>query len=1052
MNSQNGYSLCSYRFYSFFNSIKRLPHPNASRNVISPQSSSAFARQKAENYSINREDALPSTSSLSLSRFNFPKPPDASSSRRVNENPYSIALPEIPQLFYEETPKVLRYSGASFDLVNPHDSLRLSDILPSAELESAMSDYVASAAQHEEPSAAPQPKRFANLQEAFAAVRNGKGLYRHITAICPALTFLVPTIQECSVTSAAVPTSQEDSSTVQDQVYDTRQEGGLDINESRYPSSYYPDTTSIVEQRLSQQPVGHDLRLRDYDDKLDDNSRSRISPHSIVLPHFLDDETGSTYSLAGFQGRSQQIEEQAARREQGTGTISGIIRNYQDPRVGVAATSGQASDYEWKDQPLLSRTDSQHREDYYRVHGCYPRKHFKSPTRSDTTIDEKQSTHSGEEFMRSSESNPNLSVNSEGRRLPPVDSLKSPVPRQSLPFMHPLTSIPNYPAGPPTWAPPHTPDIPRPLFFKDASSRTFSNVGKSYTSTGELLAMTSPLHRVQQPPPTDWPFRGLHPRPIMDQLNGLSSLHTGRQASYNREDISDLCTHQADSGLVAFQNASRSIPTMWTRQSSGPTYLRRDTQNDSEEESFADMSDDDPAQPRIPQVPSGVNTVRNSGTDWETIPNGTSVGGSQPELPTLRGITYKEKRHEELQRCEEQTDSYKSLLRNAVDAAPRVHGAAGNFPTPEQRGEYLSYSPYAMQENWERNGSLNNYGTNSYRPRALYPRRQQPVRMADEELSPEPNDGIEYDDDFRTHRGCDLPDAARPNLRDSQMSYYYPTAQTTGGYFPPRVSSMPQHRRADLLSRPVAQVITEPPEAYLGQRARAWTRSDAPTSSYAGSHRHASNTRSVDPLVSHNGSTTEVEMTPIGGSRRYSRLPMAKSLRNSVRRSVARQTDLQPLHLSPTNGRQSAVTDVTTWGGFLNHLKASGHGKTTPPLVQYAKNAPDVIAQQTALRRQESASYLLPYGTELEEQMSGKKHMHRHAYRFSVLILCVSALFIIFLPLYFWGVLDLLIQKYTNGVKQTYPKKLKTIAVAIFSVELSSIFVAALMAGLMGRN
>jgi hypothetical protein len=150
--------------------------------------SSASTRRSTNSHLITQKDLLPSTSSLSLSRFNFPKPPDQLSSPQVNNDQFSTPQPEPPQVSYEESTKVLRYSGAFFDIVNPHDSLRLSDILPSAELESAMSDYVAPMAQYEEISTAPQPKRFANLQEAFAAVRNGGGVHCHIITNCPALT------------------------------------------------------------------------------------------------------------------------------------------------------------------------------------------------------------------------------------------------------------------------------------------------------------------------------------------------------------------------------------------------------------------------------------------------------------------------------------------------------------------------------------------------------------------------------------------------------------------------------------------------------------------------------------------------------------------------------------------------------------------------------------------------------------------------------------------------------------------------------------------------
>jgi hypothetical protein len=835
-------------------------------------------------------------------------------------------------------------------------------------------------------------------------------------------------------------------------MYDPHRGGRLNVTESPHPSSYYPDTIGLVGQRLSQQPLGGQHGITDNREEMDDYCQSHAIHQPIVPPQCLDDGTGSTYSFAAYERLSQQLDERTARVEQATGTISGIIRNYQDPRVGVASASEQEVDYSWKDQPLLSRTESQHREDYYRVHGRYPKPHFRSPTRSDTTVDENNSTFSGEDLMRSPESNQNLIVSSEGHQLPSDHIVKSSVRRQPISLMKPLTTFHNRPGDPPTNAPPHTPDTPRPLYFKDVPSGNFSNLSNSYTSTGQLLATTSPLLRVEQPPSNDWPFQGSQSLPKTVNSVHLSSTYEDHEASNNRGDFNDLYADQAGDGGVGTQNLSHSIPRMWTRQPSGPSYLRRENYNDSEGESFADMSDEDPVQPRLPQASSGGSTVRNSGTDWETIPNGTSMGGSQPELLPPRRKTYDEMRRDEHERRAKDAGKFDTYIKSMVAAAPEIHAAAPFLPSYNAREDFLLHSPYAMHENWAKETSPIDHGMHAYRSQAYQPHRQRPVQVADDDLSPEPNDGIEYDDERYVRSGFDDAHATRLGLRDSQLSYHYPTTQTADGYFPPRVSSMVKHHIPAPLSRPTAQVITEPPEAYLGQRSRAWTRSDAPTASYAGSHDQVSHTRSVDPLVSHNDSTLEIEMSSIAGARRYSRLPMGSSLRNSVRRSVARQTDLQPLHLSPANARESAVTDVTTWGGFMNYLKASGHGSATPPPLQHVKNTPGVMARQTALRRQESASYLLPYATNLEGQMSSDKNVHRHAYHFSVLILCVSAVFIIFLPLYFWGALDLLIQKYTNGTRQSYPRKLKSIAIAIFSVEISSIIVAALMGGLMGRK
>jgi hypothetical protein len=87
------------------------------------------------------------TSTFSLSRF--PKPPhrtdpsfsphhDESERARINALSYASTAPATPPA----TPATLHYRGASFDLVNPHDSLLLHDIVtPSREFDS--SEYLA---------------------------------------------------------------------------------------------------------------------------------------------------------------------------------------------------------------------------------------------------------------------------------------------------------------------------------------------------------------------------------------------------------------------------------------------------------------------------------------------------------------------------------------------------------------------------------------------------------------------------------------------------------------------------------------------------------------------------------------------------------------------------------------------------------------------------------------------------------------------------------------------------------------------------------------------
>jgi hypothetical protein len=170
--------LLSHNLHRFFKSIKRLPHPNASRSKTSRQSSAAIFRQKTKSQLPAQQHTASSTSSLSLYRFNFPKPPDASKPQTVNSTQSSHPPLEPWQIRHDDTTKVLRYSGASFDLINPHDSLLLSDVhLATEQLEeTTMPDKVTAPAEQEEvsPSSIPRPRRFHTFDEALAGLnRNG---------------------------------------------------------------------------------------------------------------------------------------------------------------------------------------------------------------------------------------------------------------------------------------------------------------------------------------------------------------------------------------------------------------------------------------------------------------------------------------------------------------------------------------------------------------------------------------------------------------------------------------------------------------------------------------------------------------------------------------------------------------------------------------------------------------------------------------------------------------------------------------------------------------
>jgi hypothetical protein len=130
-----------------FKSRKRLPKPPAVTGVLSFPSHLANAKSSPHHPAIHTALDLPTrgsrssdtrnthtTSTISLSRFPKPphltdpsfSPPHHESERtRLDALSYASTAPATPPA----TPATIHYRGASFDLVNPHDSLVLHDIV-----------------------------------------------------------------------------------------------------------------------------------------------------------------------------------------------------------------------------------------------------------------------------------------------------------------------------------------------------------------------------------------------------------------------------------------------------------------------------------------------------------------------------------------------------------------------------------------------------------------------------------------------------------------------------------------------------------------------------------------------------------------------------------------------------------------------------------------------------------------------------------------------------------------------------------------------------------
>ncbi|KAF2713579.1 hypothetical protein K504DRAFT_472885 [Pleomassaria siparia CBS 279.74] len=173
---------------SNFKPIKRLPKPSTKGSAQSPLHSppaivtsvrSRLSPLQTTSYS-NPEtqfssDTQTTPSTFSLSRF--PQPPHAfnpSLSPPIDENAppppylsttYTTTAPATPPA----TPAVIHYRGASFDLVNPHESLLFHDIVtPSRDLDST--DYPLLSTPDDSDIMAPKRNLYGDLTSAYSSI------------------------------------------------------------------------------------------------------------------------------------------------------------------------------------------------------------------------------------------------------------------------------------------------------------------------------------------------------------------------------------------------------------------------------------------------------------------------------------------------------------------------------------------------------------------------------------------------------------------------------------------------------------------------------------------------------------------------------------------------------------------------------------------------------------------------------------------------------------------------------------------------------------------
>ncbi|KAL5401500.1 hypothetical protein PMIN03_011459 [Paraphaeosphaeria minitans] len=227
-----------------FKPIKRLPKPfttsgrgpmpvspaplasvTSNQPRLSPLRTTSFPSLKN---STTNDDSQPTPSSFSLSRFpqppNFsnPTPIDEDEPPRLNTISFASTAPATPPT----TPAVIHYRGASFDLVNPHSSLILDNIVtPSRELDS--SEYLPLRSSEDPLLSEMAPKRplYGDLSSAYESIRSRRGDNRltHLSLDFPlpptpaaqspdSSAFVSPALSPASYAPASPPTNRKAAS------------------------------------------------------------------------------------------------------------------------------------------------------------------------------------------------------------------------------------------------------------------------------------------------------------------------------------------------------------------------------------------------------------------------------------------------------------------------------------------------------------------------------------------------------------------------------------------------------------------------------------------------------------------------------------------------------------------------------------------------------------------------------------------------------------------------------------------------------------------------
>ncbi|CAI6268321.1 unnamed protein product [Periconia digitata] len=308
-----------------FKSIKRLPKPPVASgfSVPSPLAITPTLLPQSPGYTSYLNELLHDDSEHSPPDSSIDPLPRPQLDRKhtpayaVNTTSFVTAGPETPPA----TPAVIHYRGASFDLVNPHDSLCLANIeTPSRDLDSTDHLSLSSYDQSASPEMGPKRALYGDLSSAYTSIRTRRGGEDNPTA--QALDFPMPPAPAARLPET--PTSPDSYAPL----HSPDSHYGL----SPFPSQQSPQQTP-TESRFSLKQLTRSLTKKlgktsqtVHEEELQDMShaRSRIGLASPAFEGSFPRSLDETYRQVDAEADASQLksmvpDEQSAQITPGTG-------------------------------------------------------------------------------------------------------------------------------------------------------------------------------------------------------------------------------------------------------------------------------------------------------------------------------------------------------------------------------------------------------------------------------------------------------------------------------------------------------------------------------------------------------------------------------------------------------------------------------------------------------------------------------------------------------------------------------------------------------------